>query len=170
MPRGGRRHRKTNAEHRRAGTYRRDRHAAGGDVLPAAPAAKVPPPPKRLRGAEREAWLEVARQVEAAGTYTEAHFSAFRLAVKALAAVYAAPSTTKATTLRGLIDTASRLIGRFALDPVSRGQVAPPPAPSSSGPGDRFGSDEEAAVEAFLFSERGSRPTLALVNGGKRDA
>ena len=112
--------------HKREGTYRADRH--GKKAAPAAPPGKPPRPPADVEGVEREAWLEVARQVAAAGTYTAAHYSAFRLAVRALAAVYGAPPDLKASTLRGLLETASKLLARFGLDPVATAQVDAPPS------------------------------------------
>lgn len=124
MPKGGRRHRKSNAQHRLHGTARKDRHASGD--LPEVPTAKPPRPPKGLEEVERRAWREVARQVEAAGTYTPADFSVFRLAVKALASVDAAPASLKASTLKGLLEVAAKLLARLGCDPISRQQVAVP--------------------------------------------
>ncbi len=155
MPRGGRRHRKSNAEHRATGTYRADRHG-GGDVLKPK-AARPPSPPANLSQVEREAWREVARQVASAGTYASSHYSAFRLAVKALAAVYAAPPTLKAATLRGLLETASRLLARFGLDPIAIAQVdAPEPRDQAKG-----------RTEAFLFGFGQGRRPKVIEGGGK---
>lgn len=118
MPRGGRRHAKSAARLRAEGTFRADRHAGRGEI-PRLPPSSAPRPPKGLALAEREAWLELAAQVEALGTYDPSRFSAFRLTVKALALVYAAPPKLKATSMRGLISNASAMVARFGLDPVA---------------------------------------------------
>jgi hypothetical protein len=112
MPRGGRRH-----------AVPLERRAVR--LQPAEP----PRPPKGLDPVERAAWLEVAAQVRAARTYTEANLSAFKLSVKALAAVYAAPADLKPTTLRGLLECASRLLGRLGLDPIAGQTIDVPPPP-----------------------------------------
>lgn len=148
MPKGGRRHRKSNAEHRAQGTLRKDRHG-GTDVLEV-PKARPPPPPRGLDEVERQAWNEVARQVEAAGTYTAADFSIFRLAVKALAAVDAAPPLLKASTRRGLFETAAKLLARLGCDPISRQQIDAPPKEDRA----------KADTAAFLFG-----PLQALPGG-----
>jgi hypothetical protein len=136
MPRGGRRHRKSNAEHFLSGTFRRDRHATG-DVPPALSPMAPPPPPEGLSAAEREAWVELAAEVRAAQTYNASRLSAFRLAVKALALAYDPPPTAKPATVRGLLENASKLIGRFGLDAISTLQVeAPPRDPERDGLGD----------------------------------
>jgi hypothetical protein len=71
----------------------------------------------------------VARQLRATRTYTVGNYSAFRLAVKGLAAVYAAPVDLKPTTLRGLLECASRLLGRLGLDPITAQTIDVPPPP-----------------------------------------
>lgn len=109
MPRGGRRF--------------------GATGSPAIATCAPPRPPKGLEAVELEAWREVARQIRALGTYSPAAYSAFRLAVIALADVYRAPPDLKATTKRSLLECASKLIGRFGLDPVSRAQVVLPAPP-----------------------------------------
>lgn len=143
MPKGGRRHAKTIAEHQLQGTVRKNRHAAGAGA--SAKRSRPPRPPADLPDVERDAWREVARQVQARGTYTPAHYSAFRLAVKALAAVYAAPVDLKATSMRGLIESASKMLGRFGLDPVATAQV---------GERQPSGKVKEDPAAAFLFGPR----------------
>lgn len=141
MPKGGRRHRKSNAQHKAQGTLRKDRHGRGDVVQP--PKAKPPRPPRGLGDVERRAWREVARQVEAVGTYAASDFSIFRLAVKALAAVDAAPVDLKASTLKGLLETAAKLLARLGCDPIARQQVDVP----KTSPEDLA----RARAEAFLF-------------------
>lgn len=88
------------------------------------PAATRPPrPPAGLSPVQREAWTELARQVAQARTYDPTRYSAFRLAALALANVYGAPADLKATSLRSLIETASKLISRFGLDPIGVAQA-----------------------------------------------
>jgi hypothetical protein len=132
------------------GTFRADRHgkaergSRGPDVdAPKPKPARPPRPPKSLAGVEREAWLELSREVEIRGTYTAADLSAFRLAALALASAYAAGPEVKASTRRGLYECASKLLGRFGLDPISRAQVDAPPEPDEA-------SD---AAKAFLFGK-----------------
>ncbi len=128
MPRGGRRHAVPLATHLAMGTYRVDRHGARLES-PRLPPMRPPPPPKNLDPAEREAWIEVAQQLSASRTYTRANYSAFRLAVKSLASVYAAPPDLKPATLRGLLECASKLLGRLGLDPVTAQTIDLPPPP-----------------------------------------
>jgi hypothetical protein len=95
-------------------------------------AEPVPPPPNGLSSGQREAWLELAPQIEAAGTYNAARFTAFRLAVRALALVYESGTDVTPATLRGLIETASKMISRFGIDPVGVAQAdAAPAAPKA---------------------------------------
>ena len=121
MPRGGRRHRKSNTDHLRSGTFRRDRHAHGD--VPSLPAATPPSPPRGLDATEREVWLEVRREVMALGTFTAADLSAFKLCVRALTLAYAAGPDVKPTTRKALIESAARMLARFGCDPVSRQQA-----------------------------------------------
>jgi hypothetical protein len=99
---------------------------------------RPPRPPKSLSDVEREAWLELAGQVTKARTYNSTRLTAFRLAVKGLAAVYAAPPDLKATTMRGLLECASKLIGRFGLDAVTVLQADAAPAPQQPDELDEF--------------------------------
>lgn len=154
MPRGGRRFGKSAAEHKLAGTFRRDRHT--GRDSPSLPPARPPPPPPHLTAAEREAWAEVRREVVALGTYTRADLSAFKLAVRGLALVYSAPADMKATSLRSLLLAASQLLARFGCDPVARRQVTvavPAPEPT--------GEDTLAEFEAPTYPAPQSRGARA---------
>lgn len=114
MPRGGRRFGQHPARRR------------GGAVT--FKATRPPKPPRGVTGAERQAWVELAAQVWKARTYDPTRFSAFRLTAKALAAVYGASSDLKATSMRSLIETASRMISRFGLDPIGVQQADAAPA------------------------------------------
>jgi len=58
-------------------------------------------------------------QIKKARTYNATRYTAFRLAVKALAAVDAAPPDTPLATLKSALEVASKLVGKFGLDPVS---------------------------------------------------
>lgn len=118
----------------------------GREGSPAIAACAPPRPPKGLEGVELEAWREVARQVKALGTYSPAAFSAFRLAVIALADVYRAPLDMKPSTKRSLLECASRLIGRFGLDPVARSQIVLPEPPKKK----KFGRLLEDEFDEFF--------------------
>jgi hypothetical protein len=108
--------------HGRAGPRHRDGARALEPTRP-------PRPPRGLSDVERSTWLELAAQVEAARTYNPTRYSAFRLAVKALAMVYDAPADLKPTSMRGLIEAASKMLSRFGLDPVGVLQAERAPAP-----------------------------------------
>lgn len=141
MPRGGRRHGKSAEQHRREGTFRPDRH--GRDKAPARKPTRPPRPPEGLPDVERDAWLELAGQVARARTYDATRYSAFRLMVKSLALVNAAPLDLKPTSMRGLIESASKMLARFGLDPVGVLQADVPAAP-----------DEGNEVADFLFGRK----------------
>jgi hypothetical protein len=113
--RGGRRFGQRPAQHR--------------DGAPSRKATRPPAPPETVTGVEREAWLELRAQVAKARTYDPTRYSAFRLAVKALALVYAAPADMKPTSLRSLIESASRMLARFGLDSIAVLQAERAPEP-----------------------------------------
>ncbi len=101
------------------------RHSDGGEPK----ATKVPMPPEGLPEAERRAWLELRTQITRARTYNASRYTAFRLAVKALAAVDNAPADTPLSTLKSALEVASKLVGKFGLDPVSVLQAERAPEP-----------------------------------------
>ncbi len=94
-------------------------------------ATKPPAPPEGLPEAERRAWDELRAQIAKARTYNATRYTAFRLAVKALAAVDAAPPDTPLATLKSALEVASKLVGKFGLDPVSVLQAERGPAPKT---------------------------------------
>jgi len=127
------------------GSYRGDRHGGGDAISPEA--APVPPPPEGLSDTERSTWIEVAEAVDELGTFARPFLPAFRLTVRALARVYDAPADLKPSTMRGLLENASKMLGRFGLDPVSVAQCNAAEMPEEDEPGadpmDEFGPDPE---------------------------
>lgn len=145
------------------GTERRaSRVKPGVGASPAS--AGVPKPPRDVKGVERRVWLELAAQVELVGSYNPAALTAFRMAVKTIAALEVVdPAKTKPTAYAQLQRAANGWLSKFGLTPADRGAA---PAPGGAAAPDRFGQGPDP-VEAFLF---GGKPKLEVVQGGKGGA
>lgn len=101
-------------------------------------ATRPPQPPEGLPEAEHQAWVELRSQIARARTYNPSRYTAFRLAVKALAAVDTAPANASLASFKGLLEVASKLVGRFGLDPISCLQAERAPAPRKRDEMDEF--------------------------------
>ncbi len=118
MPRGGRRF--------------------GRSERPKLSACSPPAPPGALSASERAAWRELAAQVLVARTYNQARYTAFKLMVRAVAAVDAAPRGLKPQSRRLLVESAAKMLARFGLDATSAPQADAVPLPPAPGPLDEF--------------------------------
>lgn len=119
------------------GTLKRSREAS--PAAPDLPPGRVPDPPDDLYPAERVLWRTLAEQVEAIGCYTASDYSAFRLLVRMVALVDAGPGEMAPSAYARIAQTAVGMLGRFGLDPASRGRVPRPEAEKSA-------ADDEAAM------------------------
>ncbi len=116
--RGGQ-NRKTAAEKRLAGTFRKDREPKNA---PTPAPAVVGEPPKNFTKAQRAAWVDLAPQVQL--VFADSDRAAFGLLVK-LVAELDAPSAAKlpAHARASLARTVVGLLERFGCTPASRGRV-----------------------------------------------
>lgn len=123
-------------EHRRAGTFREDRH---GRRPPAADLAK-PKPPRGLPREELAAWRELVRELEAIGTLHSADVHTIESAAFCIAAIRQARAALKKTGLQvrgdrgavvapafraahSAINTLRPLLAELGLTPTARARL-----------------------------------------------
>jgi hypothetical protein len=123
------------------------------DTIPVCP---VPPPPENLNGVERETWADLARQVEAIGTYDEANHEAFVLMVRVCAAVRQLDLTQMTSPVGTLLRQEIALLGRFGLTAADRTRV--PSLPKISG---NLADEEFAQNSSVIPIRRPPRPRPA---------
>ncbi len=126
-----------------------------------AAASAVPKPPRTVKGAERRAWIELADQVERAGTYNATTHTSFRMMVKTAAALESMDPAKMRPTAYAQLQRAMR--GWLASFGLTAAEQAGPQAPTQAP--DRFGGDSPDPVEKFLFED--GRPKLGVVKGGR---
>lgn len=106
---------------------------------PDLPPGKVPAPPDDLGARERRVWRELAEQVELLGVYTASDYTAFKLLVRLTSIADEGPGDLAPSAYARIAQTAVGMLGRFGLDPASRGRVPRPDA-------EKKVADEEAAM------------------------
>lgn len=112
---------------RRRGTLQKCR---ANPRAPTARPSRVGPPPRGVSPTYRATHLRLAKQVEALGCFAESDRSAFDLLVTMLTLVAEAPADTPPTATVRLLQAAAAQLGRFGLDPASRGKVSVAAAPA----------------------------------------
>lgn len=131
------------------GTLKKSREASPD--APDLPVGQVPAPPDDLGAREKRVWEELAAQVEALGVYTVSDYTAFKLLVRLTALADEGPGELAPSAYARIAQTAVGMLGRFGLDPASRGRVPRPAA------------EEEAENEEQAMFGGGLKP----IDGGK---
>lgn len=106
---------------------------------PDLPPGCVPDPPAELDAREAQVWRELKAQVELLGVYTGSDYTAFKLLVRLTALADSGPGDLAPSAYARIAQTAVGMLGRFGLDPASRGRVPRPEAEQKS-------ENEEAAM------------------------
>ncbi len=109
--------------------------------LTSRPGAKVPPPPRHLDAAQRAIWAELARAVEAIGTFMPSDLAAFRQAVRTVARAEACPLDAAPSAAGRLEQAAASALAAFGLTPAARERLRVAPVDNS---------DERKRLEALL--------------------
>jgi hypothetical protein len=86
--------------------------------------AKVPRAPRDLNAREAAVWRELARAVEALGTYQPSDMIFFRLTVRTVAEAEA-PGDMPPTARARVLQAAGSMLNAFGLSPLSRERVKP---------------------------------------------
>lgn len=105
------------------GTLKKHREAAPTAV---APPSTVPPPPKKMKASEKAVWLELARQVQSMGCYSDSNYSGFKLLVRTVWMAEEADDYMPPTARVRLVQAANSALCAFGLTPASRSKVHMP--------------------------------------------